>query len=141
MRLLLDTNILVYDNIEDSEHHYDVVKIIDTADEIFIPTIVIHEYIWVMLKLSVDIKIILIKIHEYLEDIRTRYLHESLSIIDHALRMLKEDNAKAKEVNDYIILSLALTNKLDIATFDKGLKSIAIKRRANKYYTILAILS
>ncbi len=55
--------------------------------------------------------------------------------------MLKEDNAKTKEVNDYIILSLALTNKLDIATFDKGLKSIAIKRRANKYYTILAILS
>ncbi len=75
MRLLLDTNILVYDTIEDSEHHYDVVKIIDTADEIFIPTIVIHEYIWVMLKLPVDIKIILIKIHEYLEDIRTRYLH------------------------------------------------------------------
>jgi predicted nucleic acid-binding protein len=131
MRLLLDTNILVYDTIEDSENHDEAVKIIDEAYEIFIPTIVIHEYIWVMLKLSVDIKIILIKIHEYLEDIRARYLYESLSIIDHALRMLKEDNARAKEVNDYIILSLALTNKLDIATFDRGLKSIAIKRGVN----------
>jgi predicted nucleic acid-binding protein len=45
--------------------------------------------------------------------------------------MLKEDNASTKSVNDYIILSLALNNKIDIATFDKGLKNIASKRRIN----------
>jgi len=42
--------------------------------------------------------------------------------------MLKEDRSNRKEINDYIILSLALNNKLAIATFDKRLKEIASKR-------------
>jgi len=128
MKLLLDTNILVYDTVEDSEHHDDASKIIDSAEEIFIPLIVVHEYIWVMLKFSVDPEIISSKIHEYLEDVRTRYLHESINVLVKALKMLKEDRSNIKEINDYIILSLALNNKLAIATFDKRLKEIASKR-------------
>ncbi len=131
MKLLLDTNVLVYDTVEDSEYHDEAVKIIDSAGEILIPPIVVHEYIWVMLKFSVDPDVIVIKINEYLEDVRAKYLHETLRIIDHAFKMLKEDNASTKSVNDYIILSLALNNKIDIATFDKGLKTIASKRRIN----------
>jgi Predicted nucleic acid-binding protein, contains PIN domain len=128
MKLLIDTNVLVYDTIEDSEHHDDASKIIDVAEEIFIPLIVVHEYIWVMLKLSVDPEIISSKIHEYLEDVRAKYLHESINVLVEALKMLKEDRSNRKEINDYIILSLALNNKLAIATFDKKLKEIASKR-------------
>jgi len=131
MKLLLDTNVLVYDTVEDSEYHDEAVKVIDSAGEILIPPIVVHEYIWVMLKFSVDPDVIVIKIHEYLEDMRAKYLHESLRIIDHAFKMLKEDHASTRGINDYIILSLALNNKIDIATFDKGLKKIASKRRIN----------
>jgi hypothetical protein len=128
MKLLLDTNVLVYGTVEDSERHSEALKIIDGAEEIFIPPIVVHEYIWVMLRFSVDPEIILTKINEYLEDVRTKYLHESVKIIAEALKMLKEDRANKKEINDYIILSLASNNKLVIATFDKRLKEIASKR-------------
>jgi len=131
MKLLLDTNVLVYDTVEDSEYHDEAVKIIDSAGEILIPPIVVHEYIWVMLKFSVDPDVIIIKIREYLEDMRAKYLHESLRILDHAFKMLKEDNASTKSVNDYIILSLALNNRIDIASFDRGLKTIASKRGIN----------
>ncbi|MEM1947114.1 MAG: PIN domain-containing protein [Candidatus Caldarchaeum sp.] len=45
MRLLPDTNVLVYDTVEDSMHHDKAVKIIDAAGELAIPPIVIHEYV------------------------------------------------------------------------------------------------
>jgi predicted nucleic acid-binding protein len=58
MKLLLDTNVLVYDTIEDSKYHGEASKIIDSAEEIFIPPIVVHEYIWVLLRFSVYPEII-----------------------------------------------------------------------------------
>ncbi|MEM0079998.1 MAG: PIN domain-containing protein [Nitrososphaerota archaeon] len=130
MRLLPDTNVLVYDTIEDSRHHKEAAKIIDSAGEIFMPPIVIHEYIWVMLKLSISPTVISAKIHEYLEDVRTRPLHESIKVMDDALRMLEEEKAPAKDINDYIILSLTLNNNLTLATFDKELKTIALRKGA-----------
>ena len=129
MKLLPDTNVLIYDTIEDSEHHDLAMKIIDAAKEIFIPSIVIHEYIWVMLKLiKVPPNFVSLKIREYLEDPRVTYVSESTSILVNALRMLEKDKENIKEVNDYIILSTALRYSLTLATFDKKLKKIAIKR-------------
>ncbi|MCS6768851.1 MAG: PIN domain-containing protein, partial [Candidatus Caldarchaeum sp.] len=54
MKLLPDTNVLVYDTFEDSSRHHEAVKIIDDAQEMAIPAIIIHEFIWVMLKYSVQ---------------------------------------------------------------------------------------
>ncbi|MEM2614382.1 MAG: PIN domain-containing protein [Nitrososphaerota archaeon] len=130
MRLLPDTNVLVYDTIEDSRHHKEAAKIIDSAGEIFMPPIVIHEYIWVMLKLSISPTVISAKIHEYLEDVRARPLHESIKVMDDALRMLEEEKAPTKDINDYVILSLTLNNDLTLATFDKELKTIALRKGA-----------
>jgi len=42
--------------------------------------------------------------------------------------MLEEDKQDVKEINDYIILSTALTYNLVLATFDKKLRNIAIGR-------------
>ncbi|MEM0482826.1 MAG: PIN domain-containing protein [Nitrososphaerota archaeon] len=131
MKLLPDTNVLVYDTIEDSTPHNQAVKIIDSADMLAIPPIVIHEYIWVMLKFSVSLKTISVKVHEYLEDPRTRYLVEQPAAIYEALKMMKEDRASPKMVNDYVILSLALKYDLSLATFDSVLKKRAMARGVN----------
>ncbi len=129
MKLLLDTNVLIYDTIEDSEYHSLAMKIIDEAKELFIPSIVVHEYIWVMLKLiQVPPSFVSQKIHEYLEDPRTTYLLEPIGVLVNALKMLEEDKQNIKEINDYIILAVALRYNLVLATFDKRLKKVALKR-------------
>ncbi len=129
MRLLVDTNVLIYDTVEDSEYHDRAKEIIDEADEIAIPSIVVYEYIWAMYKLArVAPEFISLKIEEYFEDPRIVFLPEQLRLIHSALRMLKEDNAGLREINDYIILATALHYNLALATFDKKLIKRALKR-------------
>ncbi|MDW8074113.1 MAG: PIN domain-containing protein, partial [Nitrososphaerota archaeon] len=98
---------------------------IDDAQEMAIPAIIIHEFIWVMLKYSVQPSTITAKIREYLEDPRTRYIDEPVEALAHALKMLENDKAELKNVNDYIILSLAKRFNVVLATFDTELKKIA----------------
>lgn len=129
MKLLLDTNVLIYDTVEDSEYHAIALEIIDKATQIHIPSIVIHEYIWVMLKLlQAPLNIVEIKLHEYLDDPRTVYMLESVDILTNALKMLAEDKQSVREVNDYIILSTVQKYGLILATFDEKLRKIAISR-------------
>ena len=40
--LLPDTNVLVYETIEDSPHHIEATEIIDSAKEILVTPIVLH---------------------------------------------------------------------------------------------------
>jgi predicted nucleic acid-binding protein len=129
VKLLPDTNVLIYDTVEDSEYHTIASEIIDKATQIHIPSIVIHEYIWVMLKLlQVPLNIVEIKLHEYLDDPRTVYMLESVDILTNALKMLAEDKQSVREVNDYIILSTVQKYDLILATFDEKLRKIAISR-------------
>jgi len=129
VKLLPDTNILIYDTVEDSEYHSIASEIIDKAIQIFTPSIVIHEYLWVMLRLlQAPLNIIEIKLREYLEDPRTVYILESIDVLVNALKMLTEDKQDVKEINDYIILSTAQKYNLMLATFDKKLRKIAINR-------------
>jgi len=129
MRVLLDTNVLVYDTVEDSDYHGEAARIVDEAREIYVPSIVVHEYIWVMLKtVQAPSTFVSRKIREYVEDPRVVYILEPPEILAYALKILEEDKASAKEINDYIILATALHYNLVLATFDKELKSRAAKR-------------
>lgn len=130
MRLLPDTNVLIYDTIEDSEHHNEAAKIINEAKKIIIPSIVIHEYIWTMFKIvQASPSFVMLKVREYLEDPRTIYIPESIETLVDALKMLEADRESVKEVNDYIILATALHHNLTLATFDKKLKRKAMEKR------------
>jgi len=128
MKLLPDTNILIYETVEDSEHHEEACKLFDQAKQIFIPSIIIHEYIWVASKLGIDMKIVLAKVSEYLEDPRVFYFAESLDIYRNAVKMLLEDGRQFRELNDYIILAVACKEKLTLATYDHELGKAAIRR-------------
>ncbi len=129
MKLLLDTNVLIYDTVEDSEYHDIATEIIDKAIQIFIPSIVVHEYIWIMLRLlQLSTSLIAIKLRDYLEDPRTVNILESMDILLKSLKMLEEDKQSIREINDYIILSTAHIYNLVLATFDKKLRNIAISR-------------
>ena len=129
MRLLPDTNVLIYDTVEDSEHHDEAAKVVDEAREIVIPSIVVHEYLWAMLKIvQAAPSFVALKVREYLEDPRTTYILEPMDAITEALRMLEADRESVKEVNDYVILATALHYDLTLATFDGRLKKRALRR-------------
>ena len=126
MKLLADTNVLVYDTVEDSKHHELASNIIDSAKELWLPSIVVHEYVWVMLKLGVSAEFLALKVLEYLRDPRTVYLAENPEILSNALKYLKEKQASTREINDLIILMFAKHYNLTLATFDKILKRTAL---------------
>ncbi|MBS7611793.1 PIN domain-containing protein [Candidatus Bathyarchaeota archaeon] len=129
MRLLVDTNVLVYDTVEDSEHHKEASEIIDSATLLYIPSIVVHEYSWILLRyLNLNPVFTLTKMLEYLEDPRAVYQLESLDTLKLAFVMLKEDGGVVKEINDYIVLAFTIVNKLSLATFDRELRRKAGKR-------------
>jgi len=131
MKLLVDTNILVYDTVEDSKHHELASNIVDSAKELWIPSIVIHEYIWVMLKLGVSAKFLALKILEYLRDPRIVYSAENPEILSNALKYLEEKQVSTKEINDLIILMIAKHYNLTLATFDRKLKRTALSLGVN----------
>jgi len=128
MRLLPDTNVLICETIEDSEHHLEACELIDNVKEIFIPSIVIHEYIWVTLRLGIEMKIVFAKVKEYLENPKVYYFSEPLDVYIKAANMLLEDKKKHREINDYIILATAIKEKTVLATYDKELRKAASKR-------------
>ncbi|MGB9806455.1 MAG: PIN domain-containing protein [Thermoproteota archaeon] len=129
MELVLDTNVLVYDTLEDSENHEKAKRIIDEAEIFCIPSVVAHEFVWVLLKkLNLDAEFIRKKVSEYLvEDPRAKYTLESPQVIGRALRKLSEDKKSPTLANDYIILETATDLGLALATFDEELKRIALK--------------
>ena len=128
MKLLPDTNVLVYDTVEDSEHHIDASKILDDAEELFLAPIVVHEFVWVLLKFSVDPGTVSVKVEEYLGDPRARYIQESMGTIMGALKLLKENRLPASDINDLMILTLVTESKLALATFDNKLATLAKRK-------------
>jgi len=98
--LLPDTNVLVYETIEDSPHHVEATELIDSARELLVTPIVLHEYTWVMIrKLHVPASFVAAKISEYLEDPRTKYVTEPLAVINKALGLLEKGYIQPRELN------------------------------------------
>ncbi len=122
--LLPDTNVLVYETVEDSSHHGEASEIMDSAKVIIIPSIVLHEYLWVMIRrLQVPLDFMADKIDEYLSDRRVRYVIEPPGAVFDALEWLKASNTR--NLNDFLILSTAAHYDAVLATFDGELRKFA----------------
>ena len=127
--LLVDTNVLIYETFEDSEHHVDATDIVYSSGNLLIPSIVIHEYIWLLTR---RFRIPFLKVSEKVEQLLSqehiRLVCEEPSDLAGALRLAHEDDIEARELNDYIILSTALRARLAIASYDNELRQAATRR-------------
>jgi Predicted nucleic acid-binding protein, contains PIN domain len=125
-RIVVDTNVLIYATIEDSEHHKEAYRIV-TKRHIVIPYVVLYEYLWVLLKLTNDVKFTKIKI----EELKTfQLLHEDIDTIRTGLEILNKDGAPPTTANDYIILATAMLEGA-LATYDKRLRKLAERHGVN----------
>jgi predicted nucleic acid-binding protein len=130
VRVLVDTDVLLHDTFEDSEKHAEAAEILDEADRVYLPSIVVHEYLWLLLtKFKQSPDVVREKLEEYFGDARFIYVSENSEVFLRALEMMREDGADPYMVNDYIILVLAQRLGATLATYDEELKQIARRRR------------
>ncbi|MEM1848701.1 MAG: PIN domain-containing protein [Thermofilaceae archaeon] len=119
--LVLDTNVLVYASVEDSEFHEESLKLLNERDSV-IPQIVVYEYIRVIAELTWDPLFVLTKIRELAE---YNVLCEPLHVVQRGVQLWAERNAPIRELNDCVILALALTLNAELATYDRKLRRLA----------------
>ena len=129
MKAVIDTNVLIYDTFEDSVYHIKAKNILDSLDEWIIPTIVIHEYVWVM-KSLVNVEDVVYKVEEYVNHYKTSLVPEKGEDILEALKRIRKENISLSRYNDEVILSIAMRVGV-LATFDNKLRkrseSVGIK--------------
>jgi len=127
MEAIIDTNILVYETIEDSMYHKEVVEKLKDLESLYIPTNILIEFILVMKKLKLENQIIMRKILEILEDPSITLINIAKMDFKESLRIIIRENRDMKEINDKIILALAKRKNLPIYTYDRRLKQQARK--------------
>jgi len=116
----LQISISVYDTFEDSLYHIKAKNLLDDLDEWIIPTIVIHEYVWVMKSLNVSVEDTIYKVEEYVNHHKTKLVFEGEYIL-RALKIINREKISLSRYNDKIILSVA-TKFGVLATFDDKLR-------------------
>ena len=128
MRAVIDTNVLVYDIVEDSLFHRDAERILDLIDVWIIPSIVIYELIWFFKEANVETVVIKEIIEDVISNAKTKILTDDKGkYTKKALELINKHKKKIARFNDFVILSASLTNKIPLATFDKKLRAEAKK--------------
>jgi len=122
MRAVIDTNVLIYDLVEDSEFHKEAEKLLDSLEEWLIPSIVIHELAWFLRANEID-NVEYVK--SYVTNERAKILCDSDDVIGRALEILIKERLSLSRYNDVVILAHAIENESPLATKDKALKGLA----------------
>jgi len=99
-------------------------NLLDSLDEWIIPTIVIHEYIWVMKSLKVNAEDVAYKVEEYVNHYKTSLIPEKGEDILEALKRIRREKISLSRYNDEVILSIA-TRVGVLATFDNRLRKLS----------------
>lgn len=118
---VIDTNVLVFDSFEDSEHYEEAASLLNDLQRWIIPGIVIHEYVWVLKGLDLPLSFLRSKVREYLLNEKTSFSPTNIGNINYALKNME----KITEYNDLLILSTALRDDQYLASFDEKLRSRA----------------
>ena len=128
MEAVIDTNVLIYEFIEDSEYHNDVKEVLNMLDNIIIPEIVINEFIYVSSKIGVSFNIIKNKILE----IYNSYQSEIIEIKnDYIIDIINNFSNiyEFKNFNDVIISFISKAKDIPLFTFDNNLKKYCTKNK------------
>jgi predicted nucleic acid-binding protein len=123
---IVDTNVLVYDMIEDSVFHEKAASLLDALKRPLIPSVVVEEFLLVLEQLGVSRELIGRKLEEILswgelvplgkENFKT------------SLSMILREGLSFKRFNDKLVLSVAEKRKLPLLTFDAELRKESIRR-------------
>ena len=119
---------LIYDTFEDSLHHKEASELLDSLEGWIIPLIVIYEFVWFLRGLGIDSATALEKVGDYVLAEESEVYQEGSGAVLEALRSLVKEGLSLGRFNDEVILSVAITEDLPLATFDGRLRSKAKKK-------------
>jgi len=124
---LIDSNVYVYNAIEDSEYHLKSREILDSLSKWFISTITFHEIIWTLMEL-LDRNATLSYVKSLLSHRKIEIVLVEKRDILWSLENISRENISLARYNDKIILSLAKRLNVPLLSFDKQLLSQAARK-------------
>ena len=122
MEAVIDTNALVYDYVEDSQLHAEAQEVLDSTDGWVVPSVVLEEFVFVMMKANVESGLVKERVDELLNDRRTTFAPVGAADVKSALRLLSSEKASLSGFNDKLVLSIASRKKIPLVTFDRELQ-------------------
>lgn len=123
MPAVLDTNVLIYDTLEDSSLNAQARKRLDGLDKWYIPAIVIHEFVWFMKGEEAELSFTREKVIEYTTHEKAEVVPDGTDEIIFSIERVKS----YRDYNDYLILAAANRASLPLFTFDRRLRETASK--------------
>ena len=124
-RAVVDTNVIIYDYVEDSELHGRAEEILDSLDKWVVPAIVVYEFVWFLKGMGLDKS--LQDVLQYLNNEKAEVICDCPEDLTYAAEVLMKEGLPLSNYKDMVILSHAVREKLPLATFDKKLAKVARK--------------
>ena len=121
MTILLDTNVLVYDAIENSPHHKVAVDIIDESKDPVVNSISIIELGFVLPRYGIENNGVQKKLGELLNGDYFTISWINGRMLKGASEFIVENKLSFREFNDWIIAYDAHFRSIPLATFDVSL--------------------
>ena len=122
MTVLVDTNVLVYDNIENSSHHDSASELIDESEDPIINSLSIVELGFVLPRYGIDNESVRMKIEELLHSDYFTVSWLSGKMMEKVSSFMVENKLSFRGFNDWIIAYDAYSRKVPLVTFDKILQ-------------------
>ena len=125
MSSVIDTNVLIFDTFEDSEHHKSATAKLDSLDNWQIASMVFHELTWFFKARDIQLERARMKLLEYLTNEKTVFIPCTTDDILFAAAQMRS----YRKYNDLIILSAAKRLGQPLFTFDEELRKIAVRNK------------
>ncbi len=122
MTVLVDTNVLVYDTIENSPHHDSASEFIDESEDPIINSLSIVELGFVLPRYGIDNESVRMKTEELLHSDYFTVSWLSGKMMEKVSSFMVENKLSFRDFNDWIIAYDAYSRKVPLVTFDKILQ-------------------
>ena len=122
MTVLIDTNVLVYDTIENSPHHDSASEIIDESEDPIINSLSIVELGFVLPRYGIDNESVRMTIEELLHSDYFTVSWISGKMIEQVSAFMVENKLSFREFNDWIIAHDINSRNIPLVTFDRVLQ-------------------
>ena len=119
MTILVDTNVLVYDAIENSPHHDNASNLIDKSDDPLINSLSIIELGFVLPRYGLDNGSVRMKLEELLHSDYFTVSWLSRGMLEGSSTFIAENDLAFRDFNDWIIAFDAHSRNIPLVTFDK----------------------
>ena len=125
MHAIIDTNIIIYDTIEDSMHHQESKELLNDLSGWLMPSIVMYEYIWFFRELKYNANQVNDLLQGRISHPKCKIVADDITYTQNALNLCISNNFSLSRFNDMVILSVAKKKNFPILTFDNNLRKNA----------------